>query len=210
VLISISSECWQKEKKMKRLMGCVLFVLLAVFLTGCGGKKSPNGKYVAEALGSWNNPRIEITRNGTVVNSLNEYNSAFSWLPDSSGILVGIYHIGIYFVPVVGKPKLLLQTSSGNYDHNPTFSRDGKWVYFLHHEYGTSCTVYRVKTKKLLSFIKDDDAFVGSKTCDYIDCQELKELRTSHDEQVKIVPREDGKVKLKGYCVIDPEHLKIK
>jgi len=199
------------KKDAANIVVIISLVLLALIisqhisdksLTAMLSTRSPNGKYAARAvLNFGNSPYIEIMKmNGKTVNQLYEYNSSFLWLNDSSGILVGIYQDGLYYIPVNRQnPRQLLITSGGNYDHNPTPSLDGKWIYFLHHEMGTECTVYRIKTKRLLS---------GPKIEVYEECQKIKTLHTTHDQDVRIVPRRDGGVKLCGYCVIYPQEPK--
>ncbi|MBC7328088.1 PD40 domain-containing protein [bacterium] len=163
---------------------------------------SPDGKYLAFRESS--KRRLVIaSRDGQILHTFGEADEQISWSVDSSYVLSGVYFDGIYYYAIDGSSKRVLPSAYRTYDHNPVQSRDGKWVYFLHHEWEVQCTIYRIETEKLL------------KGATYSDCEVIAKITTDssiRDERVQLEPREDGKIIIAydDYLgLLDPEAKKL-
>ena len=161
---------------------------------------SPNGQYLACLSDSSNYPDYNppymnlliLDRNGnpaprkfTGTGSLRSYPVfQLSWLPDSRAVLYGEYYSAIWGLQPDGNTIPIIYSRQATFDHNPTSSWDGQWIYFVHHEYGVNGTIYRIRS---------DKAQNGS-WHDYSDCEQLAQVSTSQDEAVQLEPAQDGSV----------------
>jgi WD40 repeat protein len=114
-------------------------------------------------------------RNGMIVRELPQVagSEVIAWSSDSKYFLASSYFSGIWKLNVDGTYSKLLTSASRTYDHAVTISKDGQWVYFVHHEWGTECTFYRIAMSKLL---------LGAS---YADCERLLYDTTGWDEEVQ-------------------------
>jgi WD40 repeat protein len=106
---------------------------------------SPDGKYITDG-------RHLVNRDGTRILTWDRtWDSAFEWFPDSSGILTGFCLGPFNRLLTNGTIEELASDSAATYGHNPAFSRDGQWVYFVHHEHGTYAYLRRVTVTSMLA-----------------------------------------------------------
>lgn len=159
---------------------------------------SPDGNYLAYRDSG--TQLIIASREGNLFHKFGSADEQISWSVDSKYVFSGVYFNGLYYYSVDGSSKRVLPSAYKTYDHNPVQSRDGKWVYFLHHEWEVNCTIYRIETDKLL------------KGATYSDCEKLVNIKTSsliRDEGVQLEPREDGKIIIAYddfFGLLDPEN----
>jgi WD40 repeat protein len=121
-----------------------------------------------------------------------------AWSPDSVYFLAGRYYNGIWKFGIDGTYDKLLTSYSATYDHSLTVSKDGQWVYFIHHEWGSMCWIYRIRTASLLA------------GASYADCELLFYITTGHDEEIQFLEIPGGKfIMAYGYdtaiYVMDPQ-----
>lgn len=180
---------------MKSITFHLIGLAIAVTVCGCSHRiTSPDGKYAAYYKSG--SLVIADADSDKVLNTFADLETPFCWINDSSGLLTGVYHEGIYLLPIKGESKLLIETSGGNYDHDPAQSADGRYTYFLHHEWAFQVTVCRIDSDTLF---RSEDAWYP---LTYELCDVIGHFRTkAGDEHVVITPRKDGRVKVGKYGV---------
>jgi len=146
---------------------------------------SPNGQYLAIrkfiSATTFSNPAIINLQGQEISNGTKnlQYNSGLlAWTPDSTNMVYGVYMNGIYALSTTGVERLVMTSWSATYDHNIFFDND--YMYWVHHEYGGSCTLYRVTMAQ----------FNAGFNC--ADAEKIVDFTTAdHDASVYFVPLAD-------------------
>lgn len=115
---------------------------------------SPNGEYLTFKEDDAENNYFTDNRKHKIIdlegNLVSEFDGGersdedFTWTPDGSSILYGVYTDGIYRYDLnTNLTQKILDTVGYTYDHNPVMSPDLKKIVFAHHEYESN---YYIKT----------------------------------------------------------------
>lgn len=151
---------------------------------------SPNGQYLVVSKHSttayFPTPTILNQQGQEISNGVKDlqYNSGYyAWTPDGNSVVYGSYMDGIYALSTSGVERLVMDSWSATYDHNVFFDYDGSYMYWIHHEYGSSCTLYRVTLAQFNAGFNCSDA---EKILDF--------SSDNHDAGIYFVPLASGKI----------------
>lgn len=109
-------------------------------------------------------------------------NGSFMWKSDSSALVYGEYFDGIYAVNPTGSISKKMTSNSATYDHCVTPSFYDDYIYWIHHEYNYSATLYRVTRTQF------DSGF------SFASAEKVYSFTTDDDEAVKLYPLSSDKI----------------